>query len=115
MGIPLSVTYSVLDHERFDIYFIGGMMVEKALSAKGTIRYYDGSTPLSSTSSKLSAPGLFWSVHAGTGFGYNFIDQMGLYVEPSVNYYFPNDKQPTSYRTENHWNLDIKMGLRYNF
>ncbi|MDD3108803.1 MAG: porin family protein [Alistipes sp.] len=115
LGIPLSVTYSVLDHKRFDLYFIGGFMAEKALSAKGTTRIYDNGDFVSSSTQSLTATGLMWSVHMGTGLGYNFVDRFGLYVEPEVNYYFRNDDQPLTYRTENRWNLNVRMGLRYNF
>lgn len=115
LGIPLSVTYSVLDRKRLDIYFIGGLMIEKALSATGQVEVFNGSSRISSSTNRLSANGVLGSVHAGTGFGYNFVDRMGLYIEPSVNYYFRNDNQPITYRTANRWNINIRMGLRYNF
>lgn len=115
LGIPLSLTYSVLDRKRLDFYFIGGVMVEKAISATGQVDVFNGATRVSSTTNHLSANGVLGSVHVGTGFGYNFIDRMGLYVEPSVNYYFRNDNQPITYRTANRWNINIRMGLRYNF
>lgn len=115
LGIPLSLTYSVLDRKRLDFYFIGGVMVEKAISATGQVDVFNGATRVSSATNRLSANGVLGSVHVGTGFGYNFIDRMGLYVEPSVNYYFRNDNQPITYRTANRWNINIRMGLRYNF
>lgn len=115
LGIPLSLTYSVLDRKRLDFYFIGGVMVEKAISATGQVDVFNGATRVSSATNHLSANGVLGSVHVGTGFGYNFIDRMGLYVEPSVNYYFRNDNQPITYRTANRWNINIRMGLRYNF
>ena len=115
LGIPLSLTYSILDRKRLDIYFIGGGMIEKAISATGQVDVFNGSSQVSSATHRLSANGILGSVHVGTGFGYNFIDRMGLYVEPSVNYYFRNDDQPITYRTANRWNINIRMGLRYNF
>lgn len=115
LGIPLSLTYSVLDRKRLDFYFIGGVMVEKAISATGQVDVFNGATRVSSTTNRLSANGVLGSVHVGTGFGYNFVDRLGLYVEPSVNYYFRNDNQPITYRTANRWNINIRMGLRYNF
>lgn len=115
LGIPLSLTYSVLDRKRLDFYFIGGVMVEKAISATGQVDVFNGATRVSSATNRLSANGVLGSVHVGTGFGYNFVDRMGLYVEPSVNYYFRNDNQPITYRTANRWNINIRMGLRYNF
>ena len=115
LGIPLSLTYSVLDRKRLDFYFIGGVMVEKAISATGQVDVFNGTTRVSSATNHLSANGVLGSVHVGTGFGYNFVDRLGLYVEPSVNYYFRNDNQPITYRTANRWNINIRMGLRYNF
>lgn len=115
LGIPLSLTYSVLDRKRLDFYFIGGVMVEKAISATGQVDVSNGTTRVSSATNHLSANGVLGSVHVGTGFGYNFVDRLGLYVEPSVNYYFRNDNQPITYRTANRWNINIRMGLRYNF
>ena len=41
LGIPLSVTYSVLDRKRLDIFLIGGLIVEKALYKTGQVEVFN--------------------------------------------------------------------------
>lgn len=115
LGIPLSLTYSVLDSKRFDLYFSGGVLAEFPVSARATTRIFSGPAMTSSVTEKLPSGGMLWSVNLGTGFGVNVVDRFGLYVEPGVNYYFRNKNQPASYRTENPWNVNLKVGFRYSF
>ena len=43
------------------------------------------------------------------------IDNIGLYVEPGLEYYFETASQPASYRTENPVGFSLKVGLKYLF
>lgn len=115
LGIPLAVNYSLLYKKNFDIYLFGGIMAEKALSAEGTLRVYNDGIQSSNVPRSLSTEGVLWSVNAGLGFGYDFIDSFGIYVAPGVNYYLDNDRQPLSYRTENPLNISVTVGLRVKF
>ena len=115
LGIPVSISYSMLNSKRWDLYLNGGGMAEIALSAKGVTKIYEGDTFASRNTSSLGAKGLVWSLNAGLGIGYNFIDNFGIYLEPGVSYYFDNNKQPESYRTVHPFMFNMNAGLRFKF
>ena len=64
---------------------------------------------------KLPASGVLWSVGLGAGISYDFVQNFGLYLEPGANYYFPNSNQPRSYRTDNPWSFNVRVGFRFKF
>lgn len=90
-------------------------MAEIALSAKGITKIYQGDKFASKNSTSLNARGVVWSLGAGLGVGYNFIDNFGIYIEPGVSYYFDNDKQPESYRTAHPLMFNLNAGFRFKF
>lgn len=115
LGIPLSVNYSVLKRNRFDLYVTGGIMMEKAISARATTSIYSGNTFNSRTTDNLGTKGLLWSANAGIGATYYFLNDIGIYLEVGGNYSLPNHDQPVSYKTANPWSANIKAGFAVRF
>lgn len=115
LGIPLSVNYSVLERNGFDLYLTGGVMMEKAIFSKFTTSVFSGNTLNSVNSDKLNTKGLLWSANAGVGAGYYFLDNVGIYFEVGGNYYLPNHNHPESYKTVNPWSANMKAGLSFRF
>lgn len=115
LGIPLSVNYYVLRKNNFDVYLTGGFMAEKAISARMTTSVYSGDIFNSRATDKLSTKGLLWSMNAGIGGTYYFINNFGISVELGGNYYFPNNNQPESFKTVNPWSVGVKAGFSFRF
>lgn len=114
LGIPLNLSYSFVRHPRWDVYAIGGGMVEWVLSAKGTTTLFRNDQFRSRYTENIPIDGTLWSLSAGLGVGYNFIDNFGIYLEPGANYYFTTTS-PYTYRTEHPWSFNLKVGLRMKF
>lgn len=115
LGIPLNLSYSLYQNKRLDIYLQGGGMAEMALSAHGYTRIFNHGVFASDIDDKLPASGVLWSVGLGAGISYDFVQNFGLYLEPGANYYFPNSNQPRSYRTDNPWSFNVRVGFRFKF
>lgn len=55
------------------------------------------------------------SFGAGLGIEFRFMDNVGVYLDPSLRYYMGTSKQPRSIRTVQPLRLDVEGGLRFFF
>lgn len=55
------------------------------------------------------------SFGAGLGIEFRFMDNVGVYLDPSLRYYLGTSKQPRSIRTVQPLRLDVEGGLRFYF
>ena len=103
LGVPLGVTWQLWSAHRFRFYLSGGMMLEKCVSAD-----------LEGSSIESKKPWQ-WSVAAAVGAEYTFIRQVGLYLEPSLGYYFDDGTSLEHYYKEHPLAPSIEFGLRLHF
>ena len=90
LGIPLGLSYQLWAASRFQLYLSGGLMLEKCLNEK----------PWQ------------WSVEASAGIEYSLVRQLGLYLEPSIGYYFKDGTSFEHYYKEHPLAPSIEFGLR---
>ena len=93
--------------DTFDIE--GGGTVEKGLSNRYTI--HDKSSDIHF---KGEFDGLQFSAGLGMGVELKLVGGLGIYVDPSLRYYF-DCSQPTSIRTEEPLMMTMDIGFRFNF
>lgn len=103
LGIPLTLSYKFVDTRRLGVYASVGGAVEKCLAQ----RYVYGSN-----AERQKVSGLQWSAEAGFGVEYWFIPRMGIYVDPSLVYFFDNS-QPFSIRTQQPLQTRFEVGFRF--
>ena len=107
IGIPVNVYYNILSNKHINFYTYAGGAVEKGLTNRFDI--------LSSKSVyKEEIQGVQWSANLGLGVEFMFGKHLGLYLDPSVRYYF-NCQQPKSIRTGQPFMLGLELGLRTRF
>lgn len=106
LGIPVNLIVDMWDNRRWNVYAFGGGMMDKGLQS--IYKRHD-----TQSKEKNSISGLQWSLNGGVGISYNFYKGMNFYVEPGVSYYFENN-QPISKRTEDPFNFNLRVGLRYD-
>jgi hypothetical protein len=104
IGIPLNAYYNILNNKHINFYTYAGGTVEKCISDK----YYVLSTNIVHTE---KPEGVQLSVNAGIGVEFMLGQHLGLYIDPSLRYYFDCD-QPKSIRTTQPLMLGFEMGLR---
>ena len=56
-----------------------------------------------------------FSMGAGVGIEFMIMDNVGMYFDPSLRYYFGTQKQPRSIRTVEPFRMDIEAGFRMYF
>ena len=105
IGIPLNLSYSVWEYKGLHTYVTAGG--EGAVNIKNNTET-DGEVK-ESKRDKMQ-----WSTNASVGIQYDFIPQLGVYVEPGMKYYFDNGSQIENIFKDKKLNFNIQFGLRFN-
>lgn len=115
LGIPLNISFDILNSCYVNIYVTGGGMMEKSISGNiKTDEYVDGKFARTLTA-KISPKGLQWSVNAAAGVQANILPQLGVFVEPGVSHHFKNGSRVRSIYTDKPTDFSLGFGLRYSF
>lgn len=105
IGIPLNLSYSVWEYKGLHTYVTAGG--EGAVNIKNHTET-DGEVK-ESKRDKMQ-----WSTNASVGIQYDFIPQLGVYVEPGMKYYFDNGSQIENIFKDKKLNFNVQFGLRFN-
>ena len=105
VGIPLTVLYNVWQWYGLNVYATAGGQADFNVKAYMTTE---------GTETKLEKDNLQWSVNAALGVQYNFIPQLGIYVEPGIKHYFNNGSHIQNYFKHRPTNFNLQIGLRLN-
>lgn len=115
LGIPLNISFNILNSRYVNIYVTGGGMMEKSISGSiKTDEYVDGKFDRTLTT-YISPKGLQWSVNAAAGVQANILPQLGFFVEPGVSHHFKNGSRVRSIYTDKPTDFSLGFGLRYSF
>lgn len=115
LGIPLNISFNILNSRYLNIYVTGGGMMEKSISGSiKTDEYVDGKFDRTLTTN-ISPKGLQWSVNAAAGVQANILPQLGFFVEPGVSHHFKNGSRVRSIYTDKPTDFSLGFGLRYSF
>lgn len=107
IGVPLDVYFRVFGNKNWEAYALVGGTVEKCF-----VNHYGGKYEGTSISYNKKVSGVQTSVKAGFGVEYSPVDFLGIYIDPSVRYYF-NNNQPRSIRTAQPLAFGLEAGLRF--
>ena len=105
VGIPLTVQYNVWQWHGLNVYATAGGQADFNVKAYMTTE---------GTETKLEKDDWQWSVNAALGVQYNFIPQLGIYVEPGIKHYFNNGSHIQNYFKYKPTNFNLQIGLRLN-
>lgn len=106
IGIPVNAYYNVVDSRNVNFYAYAGGTVEKCISDRYSVLN-------TSIIHKNKVKGFQWSANVGIGVGFKLSEHLGLYIDPSLRYYFDCD-QPHSIRSAQPLMLGFEIGLKVN-
>ena len=105
VGIPVNAYYNIIRKDRINLYAYAGGTVEKCVSDNYNVL-------CTSIYHKEKAEGVQLSADAGIGVEFMLGKHMGLYIDPSLRYYF-DCGQPKSIRTVQPLMFGFEMGFRF--
>ena len=109
IGVPLYLNYEIIEREHLSFYsFLGGAL-EKGLKENNLFESVGGD--MSNINNGID--GVQWSTVLGMGLEYRFTRLVGIYIDPSLVYYFEGD-QPVSIRMTQPLQIKFEVGLRFN-
>lgn len=108
VGIPLGISYQIWKNSNFRLYASVGAAAEKCV--KNSQESGDSKINLQSDSEKP----LQWSVNTALGAEYQPTKQLGIYLEPSLGYYFKDNTPLEHYYKEHPLSPAIEFGLRWH-
>jgi hypothetical protein len=104
IGIPVNAYYDIVDNRNVNFYAYAGGTVEKCVSDKYSVLN-------TSIIHKEKVSGFQWSANVGIGVSFKLGEHLGLYIDPSLRYYF-DCGQPHSIRSAQPLMLGFEVGLR---
>ena len=105
VGIPLNLSYTVWSNSWLRTYIMAGAQAD--MNVKATLKA-DGHK------SNIDNDRAQFSVTGGAGVQLNVAQQLGIYVEPGVRYYFDNGSAVQTIFKEHPTNFSLQVGLRWN-
>lgn len=110
LGVPLKTRFKIMSFANFSLSSGIGGMVEFPLRGMVNERIGDGKMHEHKYSLSMQ-----WSVYGGIGIEYHFTPNIGLYAEPSINYYFQSESSYPTIRQDKPFEFSLPVGLRFTW
>ena len=110
LGVPLKLRFKILSFDKFSLSSGIGGMVEFPLRGKVNERIDDGEMQEHNYALPMQ-----WSVYGGIGIEYHFTPNIGIYAEPSINYYFKSRSSYPTIRQDKPFEFSLPVGLRFTW
>lgn len=113
VGIPVNVSYKVASSRWISLYGTAGVLAEKCVSGTTDEGYVENNTMKYTNTHDISSKPLQMSVNAGVGIQFDFIDNVGIYAEPGLSYYFDDGSALQTIYKEKPLNFNLNVGVRF--
>ena len=114
IGIPLRFGWKWYNKSHFSLYTSAGAMLEFPIRSTLNVNHITNDITTFSKESTLDVPKQ-WSMSLGLGVQYDLTPHLGIYMEPSLQYYFDDGSNLKSYRTEHPLSITLPLGLRFHW
>lgn len=110
IGIPVNIYYNIASRGNFQFYVNGGFSVEKGVKLRYEMKSFG-----TERSVNTHVKGFQYSLNGGMGAEYLIgkSKRFGIYLEPNAVYYFES-KAPNCIRTEQPFQVEAELGLRFH-
>ena len=105
VGVPASISYSLIKNKRFGIYMAAGGEVQKLIK---------GTQQLTTEAISIKESPLQCSINATIGGEYWFSNELGVYVEPTISYYINNGSTVNNIYKHTPMQLGLNIGIKVN-
>lgn len=113
VGIPVNVSYKVASSRWISLYGTAGVLAEKCVSGTTDEGYVENNTMKYTNTHDISSKPLQMSVNTGVGIQFDFIDNVGIYAEPGLSYYFDDGSALQTIYKEKPLNFNLNVGVRF--
>ena len=114
IGIPVKLSYQFMAYKRLSAYGSAGASIQIPLSGKTYADYVVGGKSGYTTDWKTT-PSIQWTVNTNIGIQYQIAPKFTLFVEPTLNWYIPNESEVKNTWTERPFTLTVPFGVRFSW
>lgn len=118
LGVPLGVNYQMFQNSRLSFYSTAGGRLDIPIAATHSMEFaFDNTKEESITlyGVRQVAPGIIWSINVGTGLQYQIVPHLRLYLEPTLQYHFPNSTGLQTWYSTHPLSFEVPLGIRINW
>ena len=114
LGIPMKGIYNIYSKRGWNLY--GSLSVTTEIPIHSPLKnsYYLHGVLKATDKTTIRVPWQ-WSVGTGLGLQYNLTPNIGLFAEPSLQYYIPTGSNVETYRTEHPFTFSLPLGIRFTW
>lgn len=115
VGVPLQARFTALATRPLDLYITAGGMLEKCVYGEQTTTYQINQSHRSSDDDPKRVGKGLWqaSLNASAGVQLNITTSIGLYFEPGLTWYAPDQSSLPNLRHDKQWQFTMQGGLRF--
>lgn len=114
LGIPVKGICNMYTGKAWSLYGSLGVTMEIPVYSPFNTNYYLHDALEATDKTTLRVPWQ-WSVGTGLGLQYNLTPSIGLFAEPSLQYYIPTGSDIETYRTEHPFTFSLPLGIRFTW
>ena len=114
IGLPMKGIYQIFAGSCWSIYGSAGLTIEMPVSSKVSSHYFVNGQLDATDQTSLHAP---WQLSTSVGLGlqYHLTPSIGLFAEPSLQYFLPTGSSIETYRTEHPLLFSLPVGIRFTW
>jgi len=114
LGIPAKALYHLYGGKSWNLYGSAGVVMDVPLYAPVKSKFYVNGNLEGTDKMNVRAPWQF-STTFGLGLQYHITPTIGLFAEPSLQYYIPTGSGIETYRTEHPFSFTLPLGIRFTW
>jgi RNA polymerase sigma-70 factor (ECF subfamily) len=114
LGIPLRFGWQWYSKAHFSLYSSVGIMLEIPIQSHVNIQHRANGITSFEKKTSINAPNQL-SGSLGLGLQYNLTPYLGIYLEPSLQYFYDEDSNLETYRTEHPLQITLPLGIRFHW
>jgi RNA polymerase sigma-70 factor (ECF subfamily) len=114
LGIPVKGIYNIYNRKTWSLYSSLGVTTEFPLRSPLITSYYLHGKLEATDKTTIHTPWQ-WSLGTGLGLQYHLTPSIGLFAEPSLQYYIPTGTVVETYRTEHPFSFSLPLGIRFTW
>jgi len=114
LGIPLRFGWQWYSKAHLSLYTSAGGMLELPIRSTLNVRHVANDIETFAKETSLDVP-CQWSMSLGVGLQYDLTPHVGIYLEPSLQYFFNDGSSLESYRTEHPLSITLPLGIRFHW
>lgn len=113
VGIPLSLKYKALSYGAFDLYASTGILAEQCVNGKTSKDFVIEGNIKKTEQQNIHSRPLQLSANAAIGLQFKIADNIGIYTEPGLSYFFDDNSSLNTIYKEKPLNFNLNIGFRY--